>query len=91
MIWFAWDIVSGGIWTEWHLTPRGWERGSRALIAGEVLWEYPAPDRVLTVRCYHPSARRSNAQPQEEVWRSLDIELVESLLRLHGRPEDRGD
>lgn len=37
-------------WTEWHLTPRGWERGDEKTDFGPVQTKPNPPDRVQTYR-----------------------------------------
>ena len=43
-------------WTEWHLTPRGWERGSERTDGPDVEFKEPPADRVL----YLPLERSSD-------------------------------
>jgi hypothetical protein len=62
-------------WSEWHLTPRGWERGSWKTDFGSIHHEDPPPDRVLTCK-YHEKVSSSFSQIRkyvEELWR-LDYE-----------------
>ena len=69
-------------WTEWHLTPRGWERGSERVDVGNVTPRDPPADRVLTVRYREYSSWGANLTVyQDELWRSPDVESVDSLLR----------
>lgn len=73
-------------WTLWHLTPRGWERGTEKTDFGEAD-EKPAPnDRVLTVkyREFMSSMFSSIEKTRDEVWRSQDERLVADLLAKFG-------
>lgn len=73
-------------WTEWHLTPRGWERGSE-LEDFNYLIERQAPvDSVMTVK--YSEVMRTPSSPVEEIthtlWQHSDQQLVSSLLGQHG-------
>ena len=78
-------------WTEWHLTPSGWVRGTeREDFVG--LTERPTPDdRVLTMK--YTSYSSSIYQPVEstwtELWRSPDEDEVNLLLEQFGRWNQR--
>jgi hypothetical protein len=74
-------------WTEWHLTPRGWERGATRA-GGKNVWKDDPEDRVLswTYKEVESGAETEPTRSSEESWRSklaTDAE-VESLLREHG-------
>jgi hypothetical protein len=73
-------------WTEWHLTPAGWVRGSERMDFAQ-LQSRPTPlDRVLTVtnkevgNGYGPI----HASQQED-WRSDDADAVAELLVKFGK------
>jgi hypothetical protein len=70
-------------WTEYHLTPAGWMRGSEKtdFDQNEVT---PPADRVLTMRYVEEHAGYSGSQDHEEVWRSEDAAEVKTLLDQHG-------
>lgn len=74
-------------WTEWHLTPRGWESGTtkRDCVGVE---EKPAPeDRVLSVEYEEewssPFSKGANISIRE-LWRGADKENIAKLLEKHG-------
>jgi|GEM_PF-696705 len=82
-------------WAEWHLTPRGWERGSRRLDGseGKVITQLPA-DAVATYR-YSNDLDVSNidsidgpdftpSTASSKVWESADKQMVKSLLAKYG-------
>ena len=74
-------------WTEWHLTPRGWERGSERQDFGGKKTVTPPEDRVLTVRWveYQSEARAKAQLCHENVWKSEDKELlIEKYKKIHG-------
>jgi hypothetical protein len=39
-------------WTDWHLTPRGWERGDRCVDFAGVKEQNPKPEGTVAVYCY---------------------------------------
>jgi hypothetical protein len=72
-------------WTQWHLTPRGWEAGAEKTDFNRTDRDPPA-DRVLTVTYKeHVSSSFSamDATVREE-WRSPDAALVAALLNQFG-------
>jgi hypothetical protein len=78
-------------WTEWHLTPRGWEKGAtRAHNQGNTWVEEPL-DRVLS--CVYQELE-TDASPEvkkwkEETWRSKKPEQVTDLEKKYGHcPEN---
>ena len=70
-------------WTEWHLTPDGWVRGSERTDFGREEVDPPA-DRVLTVRYIDEHSGYSAHQSHTEEWCSEDGVTVESLLDQYG-------
>jgi len=80
-------MPSSNEWREWHLTPRGWERGDLKLDNSE-LEKKPLPsDRVLT--CIYSEEMLSPVSARitkrmDEMWRSEDEQAVETLLKQHG-------
>jgi hypothetical protein len=72
-------------WTEWHITPRGWEEGTckTDTALNEVT---PPEDRVLTMKyCEFLSSRFSKADiGAEELWRGSDSSTTQSLLAQFG-------
>jgi len=75
-------------WTEWHLTPRGWERGSEKIDFSGPTDVAPPPDRVLT-STYHEylsSVYSSIDRYHKETWRGNDEALIKKLLAQFGEP-----
>ena len=73
-------------WTEWHLTPRGWERGSeRVDFAGTTTLPTPA-DAVLTseYREEQSSVYSKMESSLRVVWRCDDEDAVADLINKHG-------
>jgi hypothetical protein len=72
-------------WTEWHLTPNGWIRGTEQEDFRTVE-RPPPPDRVLTCT-YHDFLSSTFSKPDryvEEDWRSADAVHVQQLLEKYG-------
>lgn len=72
-------------WTEWHLTPTGWQRGTEKEDFRRTDRE-PPEDRVLTVRWSEHLGHHFGAmhRAHEETWRSPDAERVATLLTEFG-------
>ena len=73
-------------WTEWHLTPDGWRRGSTRVQGKGNTWADEPEDRVLSY-VYKEVERDGAAEPQrsaEETWRSKTAMDIDVLLRQHG-------
>lgn len=71
--------------TDWHLTPRGWEKGTEIIPEQEVKEVPPPKDRVLTMRVSpRPVGVTFRAPRTQEIYRSKNDELVASLLRSYG-------
>ena len=72
-------------WTEWHLTPRGWERGTEHLDHGETKRD-PPDDRMATVRIgdRYASAFSKCDHFTEHIWRSSDEKELGRLLSKYG-------
>jgi hypothetical protein len=67
-------------WTEWHLTPRGWEKGSTRREGRGNEWCDEPVDRLLSYQ--HSELHTSSGQPQirtEETWRIKDPAALERL------------
>lgn len=75
-------------WTEWHLTPIWWVRGSERTDFGREVVEPPA-DRVLTVRYIDEHNGYCARQSNSDEWRSQDEGAVQSLLDQHGHAPAR--
>lgn len=73
-------------WTEWHLTPDGWQKGSTRVQGSGNNWTDEPADRVLSFM-YKEVATDSTPEPKvsyEETWRSKTATDVDALLRQHG-------
>jgi len=73
-------------WTEWHLTPRGWEKGATRVHNQGNTWVEEPLDRVLS--CVYQELE-SDASPEvkkwkEETWRSKKPEQVTDLEKKYG-------
>lgn len=72
-------------WWEFHLTPKGWVKGSEQLQAGAKERPVP-PDRMLTIR-QHEHAPSRFAPPQTWsaiVWRHSDTRAIATLRAQFG-------
>lgn len=78
-------MVASDEWTEWHLTPRGWERGSEKIDLGKVVSREAPSDRVMTARYAvvlgHPVPQVNTVLT---VWESADDQMVRSLMDRFG-------
>jgi hypothetical protein len=74
-------------WTEWHLTPKGWEQGTQKYEYNTQLKEVEAPeDRLLTCR-YHQNITINSVWVQRhttEIWKHSDQKLVKDMLEKFG-------
>lgn len=73
-------------WTEWHLTPRGWEKGATRVHGQGNTWVEEPLDRVLS-SVYQEL--QSDGSPEvkkwvEETWRSKKSNEVDDLLKQYG-------
>ncbi|HEX6772848.1 MAG TPA: hypothetical protein VF126_12525 [Acidobacteriaceae bacterium] len=81
-------------WTEWHLTPRGWEQGSTRREGSGNIWRDEPADRLMS--CQHVELHTSSGPNirTEETWRTKDPEALtrlEAALKKHGPPPARLD
>jgi hypothetical protein len=74
-------------WTEWHLTPRGWEIGSEKMDFSPVRVRNPPTDRALSVKYneYIATGFTKMEAIQSEIWRSNDESAITGLLDKFGR------
>lgn len=74
-------------WTEWHLTPRGWEQGGQKRESSTQIKEVETPqDKVLTCR-YHENVTINSVWMQKHVsvtWKDSNQQLVEELIDKFG-------
>jgi hypothetical protein len=78
-------------WTEWHLTPRGWEKGATRVHGQGNTWIEEPLDRVLS--CVYQELQ-SDGSPEvkkwkEETWRSKKSEDVSALEQKYGACPDK--
>lgn len=73
-------------WTEWHLTPRGWEIGSERVDSAGITERVPPSDRVLTCQYREdlPSMYSKLDRATTELWRHADSARIQSLLEQFG-------
>lgn len=73
-------------WTEWHLTPQGWVRGSEREDFAETKRRNPPVDRVLTVLYKEviSSACSGLHKNSEETWSSGDKDSILLLKKKFG-------
>ncbi len=84
-------ITSRHDWTEWHLTPRGWEIGSIRVTGGGTTWRDEPEDRLLSSVYNERSSATSESESRsvsastQESWRTKDsaklCTLEECLVR----------
>jgi hypothetical protein len=74
-------------WTDWHLTPWGWERGSTRVDGAGVTEKAIPADRVLTKRWAEENLHRSVVCPKglEDEWESDNKEAIQALIEKHGK------
>jgi len=78
-------MAASNEWTEWHLTPGGWVRGSEMVDINNLTQVDPPPGRILTVRYAERSSWGANFEKTtKELWRGSDASAVERLLAQHG-------
>ena len=73
-------------YTEWHLTPRGWTRGTERVDFSNTQYRDPPRDRVLSIKYYEfmSSGYSKMEKGVTELFRSEDSVEVERLLGIHG-------
>ena len=78
-------------WTEWHLTPRGWEKGATRVHGEGNTWVEEPLDRVLSF-VYQEVETASSPDVRkwaEETWRSKDTAKVNEYSARFGAPPER--
>ena len=75
-------------WTQWHLTPRGWERGAWSVDGIQNPAVAPPPDRVATYEYEEAiSAAENRLVPHcRRVWQIENPSLIVRLLAQWGPP-----
>ena len=71
-------------WTEWHLSPTGWERGTQKMDGSGVEHCAPPPTRFLTKRYSMEVGFGSPHTDLVEEYRSDDAASINSLLEQYG-------
>lgn len=73
-------------WTEWHLTPRGWEVGSERVDFAGTTQRLPPADRVLTVRNSETQSSMYSRMERSTstIWISDDKTLLGELTAKYG-------
>jgi hypothetical protein len=82
-------------WTEWHLTPRGWQQGSIRREGKGNDWREEPADRLLS---YQHVVLETSSSPRrvttEETWRTKDpaaLAQLDAALAKHGTCPQRLD
>jgi hypothetical protein len=78
-------------WTEWHLTPRGWEKGATRVHGQGNTWVEEPTDRLLS--CEYQELELDD-QPEvkrwrEETWRSKEDKQLNAALEKFGPCPER--
>ena len=78
-------------WTEWHLTPRGWEKGATRVHGQGNTWVEEPLDRVLSSVYQELQTEGSSDVKKwvEETWRSKKSNEVDELLKQYGACPER--
>lgn len=73
-------------WTEWHLTPRGWESGSERIDFSGITSKEPPVDRVVTYRWIEEQTSAFSRMhcKHEKVWEAGDKAAINQLLKQYG-------
>lgn len=73
-------------WTEWHLTPEGWQKGSTRVQGQGNSWAEEPENRALSwvYKEVETSASPEVKITHEETWRSKTATDIDALLRQHG-------
>ncbi len=73
-------------WTEWHLTPGGWQRGSTRVQGKGNTWADEPEDRVLSFvyKEVETGASPKASVSSEESWRSKTASTIDQLLQQYG-------
>jgi hypothetical protein len=78
-------------WTEWHLTPRGWEKGATRVHGQGNSWVEEPTDRLMS--CEYQELELDNAPEvkrwSEETWRSKEHEQLSAALEKFGPCPER--
>jgi hypothetical protein len=75
-------------WTDWHLTPNGWTKGSHKMDFHNIHFKEPPPDRLLTRR-YEESIESIYAPlkiKRKTLWANCNPKLIKKLIRQYNFP-----
>jgi hypothetical protein len=83
---YDFDMALRNEWTEWHLTPRGWEKGATRVQGKGNTWTAEPEDRVLSFvyKEVETSASPEVQKSLEETWHSKKAKSVDELLKQFG-------
>lgn len=84
------NMAASDEWTDWHLTPSGWVKGSQETDYSTTEKVTPE-DAVLTMRwhVYQGSAHGRTQRYHEETWAVADRSLIDKLQSQHGEAPKR--
>lgn len=71
-------------WTEWHLTPRGWERGSMRVQDKGNQWVEEPADRVASWVYSETETSAGSRQSAEPTWDNKSPEEAQKLIESFG-------
>ncbi|MGE8451793.1 MAG: hypothetical protein ACN6OP_14445 [Pseudomonadales bacterium] len=82
-------MAASNEWTDWHLTPKGWERGTEKDDFNRVDRDPPS-DRVLSSRFseYAGSVHSTIERTSSVTWSCKDSALINALLEKFGQPPE---
>ncbi|QFR43753.1 hypothetical protein [Sulfurimonas xiamenensis] len=76
--------TTAGEYTEWHLTPNGWERGTQVTDSGKKIKSSPE-NRVLTLKYEeHMSSTLKLNTRCEQTWSNKNEEQINKLIAEFG-------
>lgn len=78
-------------WTEWHLTPKGWQSGTEKIDNGTITKKEPPEGRVISYRFQeeYSSVFSKPAHSVDEIWRCNDDAIIDELLEKFGDCPER--
>ena len=84
-------MAASNEYTEWHLTARGWERGSERIDFQETIIKDPPTDRELSYKYFEfmSSGYSKLEKGLNEIFRSESSEVIEKLLKDWGSCPER--
>lgn len=76
-------------WTEWHLTPRGWERGATRVHGKGNQWVAEPADRVASFVYSETETGDGVRQHAEQTWDNKNVAQVNEFLTRFGACPER--